>query len=306
MILLFREVVSRVDELMGVKAVWGQSRAPVMCFGSRGNLEQTGRAYFSQARRTSERALSAPYLVTIGAGANVPAEISGRALELVRVTGTYGQTKAFVQDEALLRRLQQWPVASVLSEVYRIEGEPHLVNELGFQNLMILANSFDAVRRDHKLIAQLYAALSDRPVTRRWEILPPPGFVDRKKPFLSFSLYPTITDLNGREGKLRWEKSKKSERDPKLRNAALTANRAANKGRIVCEGCNISGDTAALFDVHHRLPLSAGDRITRIDDLAVLCPNCHRCCHALGEHRLKPIPVERLALSVADAYFTSK
>jgi len=33
----FGEVAESIDQIMGVKAVWGTSSKPVMCFGARGN-----------------------------------------------------------------------------------------------------------------------------------------------------------------------------------------------------------------------------------------------------------------------------
>ncbi|GLS36596.1 hypothetical protein GCM10010869_21870 [Mesorhizobium tianshanense] len=61
----------------------------------------------------------------------------------MRVTGVYGETKAFVRDPDLMTRLAQWPVAVVLSEVYRIEGEPLLIEDLGFADKNILNNAYD-------------------------------------------------------------------------------------------------------------------------------------------------------------------
>ncbi|WP_405847976.1 HNH endonuclease [Streptomyces niveus] len=37
---------------------------------------------------------------------------------------------------------------------------------------------------------------------------------------------------------------------------------------------------ADCIEVHHLLPLHvAGPRETRLEDLALLCANCHRMCH---------------------------
>ncbi len=44
------------------------------------------------------------------------------------------------------------------------------------------------------------------------------------------------------------------------------------------------GDGNSLVDVHHIKPLSvSGPTRTHLDDLAVLCPNCHRAVHASQE-----------------------
>jgi len=62
-------------------------------------------------------------------------------------------------------------------------------------------------------------------------------------------------------------------------------------GALKCEACSFDyeevygplGRKAA--EVHHTRPLHAGERITRLADLAILCSNCHRMIH-----RLEPIP----------------
>ena len=101
------EIAGNLDSIMGVKAVWGRSSEPIIGFGSRGDERTKGRAYFSQARLTAEKAVKRPYLITIGGGKHVPAELSGRAIELARATGVYGKTKAFIQNPAHYERLQQ-------------------------------------------------------------------------------------------------------------------------------------------------------------------------------------------------------
>ncbi len=61
----------------------------------------------------------------------------------------------------------------------------------------------------------------------------------------------------------------------------------ASSGRLVCEACGISatvkypGLNGEICEVHHRLPLaeSCGNVETRLEDLAVLCANCHRAIH---------------------------
>jgi hypothetical protein len=79
-----------------------------------------------------EKAIERPFLISIGGGDDVPPGLRGRALELLRITGVFGETKAFVSDEAYLARLQRWPVAVVTSEVYEIVGEPLLIEDLHF------------------------------------------------------------------------------------------------------------------------------------------------------------------------------
>src|SRR5690606_24431079 len=60
-------------------------------------------------------------------------------------------------------------------------------------------------------------------------------------------------------------------------------------GHLECEVCGFVAQTAypeylsgELCEVHHRAPLGelgAAPAETRLEDLAILCPNCHRAIH---------------------------
>ncbi len=95
------------------------------------------------------------------------------------------------------------------------------------------------------------------------------------------------------EGRKVWKKQKKIERDRRL--SATAIKRETRKdGQISCEACGFRDEYRAMFDVHHLKPLAAGKRKTTLDDLAVLCPTCHRWAHAKSANRLRPIPVEEI------------
>lgn len=290
----FKDVVNAPDQLMGVKAVWGRSKEAVMCFGSRGNPVLKDRGHFSQARTTAERALIQPYFLTLGGGEQVQDALRGRVLELVRATGVYGETTAFVRDDDLRSRLAQWPVAIVVSEVYSVRGEPRLVEDLGFPDRRILANAYDTVIRDEVQINRLWDALKDWKVERRWDVAPPPSFRDPGKVQMCGAMYPKL-DSKSTEGKRIWTLSQEIERDSKLKCAAKALNREKNGGTLVCEACGFSDPLEAMFDAHHQQPLAAGVRESRVDDLVVLCPTCHRWAHAKADDKLSPIPVQDIA-----------
>jgi 5-methylcytosine-specific restriction enzyme A len=294
-----KDVVASPNILMGVKAVWGRSREAVMCFGSRGDAELKDRGHFSQARTTAERAQTQPYFLTIGGGEQVPDELRGRVLEFVRATGVFGETKAFVRDEQLRARLAQWPVAIVVSEVYSVKGEPRLMEDLGFPDRRILANAYDTVIRDESQIRQLWIALQNWEVERRWDVLPPPGFRDPRKVQMYSSLYPRL-DSKSAEGMRVWKLSVEIERDPKLKRDAKALNRAKNGGVIICEACGFSDALEAMFDAHHLQPLAAGNRESRADDLVVLCPTCHRWAHWKTEDKLSPVAISEIAKAMAE------
>lgn len=285
----FADVVTSPASLMGVKAVWGKSNEPVMCFGSRGDPLAKHRGYFQQARLTAEKAVDRPFLLTIGGGEQVGAALRGRVLEVVRVSRAYGKTSALVHDPALRERLAQWPVAVMLTEVYRVIGDPLLMDDLGFPDRRVLTNAYDGVRSDDGDIEALWTALKDWPVELRRDVSPPTDFRDPAKPELYGSLYPKLTAT---EGKKRYLLARAAERDPKLSREAKRLNRDRNAGLLVCEACDFTDDDGKLFDAHHLLPVAAGERETHVGHLAILCPTCHRWAHAKGASLYEPVSVE--------------
>jgi 5-methylcytosine-specific restriction protein A len=62
--------------------------------------------------------------------------------------------------------------------------------------------------------------------------------------------------------------------------------------RIQCDNCrfdparliaNTAVKARSLLDLHHVNPLAAGERETKISDLCLLCPTCHRFLHRLAD-----------------------
>lgn len=93
-------------------------------------------------------------------------------------------------------------------------------------------------------------------------------------------------DFSAIEGEPRVFLHLRRERDRSLV-AAKQASARNGLGQLVCEICGFvaelvyPGLCAGLCEVHHRRPLSEleAPTETRLDDLAVLCPNCHRAIH---------------------------
>jgi 5-methylcytosine-specific restriction protein A len=92
------------------------------------------------------------------------------------------------------------------------------------------------------------------------------------------------------EGRLLTALHKRRERNPHLRCRLLQARRLQARtrmGRLTCDLCGQAspfqesqGDDDAIFEVHHLVSIAvAGERSTRIQDLALLCANCHRALH---------------------------
>lgn len=90
------------------------------------------------------------------------------------------------------------------------------------------------------------------------------------------------------EGKQYWVTQRKLERDARLRREAIHLN-VARYGQPTCEACEFSNSDIALFDVHHPNPLRLGIRMTKAEELEVLCPICHRHAHRADALRPKSI-----------------
>lgn len=104
------------------------------------------------------------------------------------------------------------------------------------------------------------------------------------------SLTSTLPDIDlpatGTEGAARLVSHLRRERNRVLVDAKKAATLSAN-GSLCCEACgfDFSATYGALgegfCEVHHLVPLSASSEsvTTTLDDLAVLCSNCHRVIH---------------------------
>lgn len=98
----------------------------------------------------------------------------------------------------------------------------------------------------------------------------------------------SIVSSGATEGQRRLRAHYARERSPWLREHKLQAFRMAH-GRLYCELCRFESSahdpapfTDRAFEVHHKNPLAkaASPVRTTLDDLAVLCANCHRAVHA--------------------------
>lgn len=102
------------------------------------------------------------------------------------------------------------------------------------------------------------------------------------------------------EGRLLYRLHVRRERNRRLVTKKKTEALAAF-GRLACEVCGFDfaltygSDGAGVIEAHHRVPLAvAGQSVTRLKDLALVCSNCHAMLH----HR-KNRSVEELRASVA-------
>lgn len=107
-------------------------------------------------------------------------------------------------------------------------------------------------------------------------------------------------ELAALEGAARRTLRTHRRREWRLRLAKIHEALYRNKGRLVCEVPGCGFDFAATYgaagigyaQVHHKLPLGsrANATTTKLEDLAVLCANCHAMVHVGGECR----PIESL------------
>lgn len=98
------------------------------------------------------------------------------------------------------------------------------------------------------------------------------------------------------EGRLLTEIHVRRERNPKLRSALL---QGRSKSGFVCEICGMSRFDldvdlqAALFEAHHIVPLAAaGEKATKLSDLALVCACCHRAIHRLIAKERRWVAIE--------------
>ena len=96
------------------------------------------------------------------------------------------------------------------------------------------------------------------------------------------------------EGARKLVESEKIERDPRLSKLVKEQNKKHHGGVIVCESCQFESADPSLFDAHHLYPLAGGVRRTSVEDLAVLCPTCHRVAHRRADDPTTPLPVDEI------------
>lgn len=78
----------------------------------------------------------------------------------------------------------------------------------------------------------------------------------------------------------RWQRERMVlSRSTAIVQKAWATNIEVNAGIGCCEVCSFQSVDRGMFDVHHLTPVALGRRETKVDDLAVLCPRCHRQAH---------------------------
>ncbi|WP_167464406.1 HNH endonuclease [Nocardia brasiliensis] len=99
--------------------------------------------------------------------------------------------------------------------------------------------------------------------------------------------------LEVREGRLLASRYFRRERDPRFRKKKIDSF-LSKEDRVRCEVCGFDFETcygergSGYIEVHHVVPLHvSGETKTRLEDLILLCANCHRMIHT-GRQWLHP------------------
>lgn len=95
-------------------------------------------------------------------------------------------------------------------------------------------------------------------------------------------------EITGKEGRMLTRVHAYKERDRKFAAMAKKHYKTKNGGKLWCVACDLQPE--ALYDdrgercieAHHKIPIEElqPDSITRIDDMAMVCANCHRVIHS--------------------------
>ncbi|WP_433314985.1 HNH endonuclease [Micromonospora chersina] len=156
----------------------------------------------------------------------------------------------------------------IVSRLPDYAGRPTNGNHLDGE---VLRNFFDHPDEMRALAAAIRAALANSDET------PPPMVPDLD-----------LADLSIEEGGVLLRAHLRRERSPKLRRDKIAD--AKSRGQaIACEACGFDffrtyGPRGLDYiECHHRLPLHvSGKTRNRMEDLALICSNCHRMIHRMA------------------------
>lgn len=166
-------------------------------------------------------------------------------------------------------------------------------------NENVVGIKIDEIRLNEEDAMLSRAMLANDPVFQENRIIrAPQGTVFRATPQQAERLssywlqeIPSNLEPNAREfteGAVAYRRHKVRERSGSLR-AAKLADFQAKYGRLCCEICNLEPRkdypeelVASVLEIHHSKPLSEANspRPTTLDELLVVCANCHRAIHS--------------------------
>ena len=268
----FGDIFLDASPFAGVKAVWGPMQFRYLCFGAGGASHAAGLASKS------------PWAICISASKAVNPSNKGRVINLVRLTTSHQASKKFFTTPDEVDDYAQWPDAVALADVFEVVGSPHVIDDLGL-TVHPLLQAYDKIGDLTPERLPIVAALGD------WKV----RLVDLPPLPMAVTLGTVVpTAIGVEEGREVMRAVMLYERNAKLPKLVKAANKDANGGFCVCEGCGFRDADLGLFDAHHRSPVHYRVQSTTPAMLSVLCPTCHRVVHRLAK---KPhLPLEMSAL----------
>ena len=268
----FEDIFPDPSPFAGVKAVWGPMQFRYLCFGAGGASHAAGLAS------------KTPWAICIGASKVLNPANKGRVINLVRLTTSHQASKKFFTTPAEEEVYAQWPDAVALADVFEVVGSPHVIDDLGL-TVHPLLQAYDKVADLTPERLPIVAAL------RGWKV----RLVDLPPLPAAVTLGTVVPSAIGaEEGREIMRLVMLYERNAKLSKLVKAANKHANGGFCVCEGCGFRDAHVGLFDAHHRIPVHYKVQSTTPAMLAVLCPTCHRVVHRLAHEPHLPLTIAAL------------
>lgn len=157
------------------------------------------------------------------------------------------------------------------------------------QGVALKLHNFSALDPQYSGKGMDHGAAADASIWDRWS--EDPGLHAVAMAILEAGASTDVTDTGPEdederdEGRLLLRRHRARERDRRL---AEKKKRQvlARTGRLACEVCDFESsarygsDVAGIIDVHHVIPLHVSGPVrTKLKDLSLLCPNCHRAIH---------------------------
>lgn len=107
--------------------------------------------------------------------------------------------------------------------------------------------------------------------------------------FTGTSFEKLINTKEYKEGRIFYAKHKRRERKRKLVEDAKVQFRAKNDNKLFCEVCSFNFlETYGIdyIEVHHIKAIAEmkDDEVTKVEDVRLVCPNCHRIIHSKTPH----------------------
>jgi len=164
-----------------------------------------------------------------------------------------------------------------------VVGAPDNINAI----LKPIGTNFTKVSRTHSFKIDLIetGGVQNRELIQNiiWKEFLPYFRKDVEEKFLNLSVPLNLEELALEEGKEREVLRKHLVRE--RRSQLVTQKKKVNPEYLMCECCGFNfwekygNHGLGYIECHHRIPISKGQRITKLEDLALVCSNCHRMLH---------------------------